>query len=85
MKKALEPYMCWQPHKLVMYWFGPCFRKRAFALLLVCQRMAATYPRLLAPLMSPDVLHLLVKYLARVEYLYVPYASDNAGEDEPDD
>ena len=28
LKEALRSYMCWQPHKLAMDWFGPCFRPR---------------------------------------------------------
>ena len=71
LKGALRSYMCWQPHKLAMEWFGPCFRMRAWTLLLLCQRLRKEHPRSLAQL-GKDVRHLLVKHLARVEYIYVP-------------
>jgi hypothetical protein len=71
LKKALEAYMCWQPDKRVMKWFGPLFQRRARALLLVCQRLKRDHRKRLAPL-NRDVRHLLVKYVSRVEYLYVP-------------
>jgi hypothetical protein len=72
LKKVLGEYMCWQPHKLVMEWFGPCFRRRAWTLLLVCYRMKKEHPKALDGL-NKDMRHLLVKHLSRVEYLYVPY------------
>jgi ankyrin repeat protein len=71
LKKALQEYACWQPHRLAMEWFGPLFQKRAFALLLVCYRLKAKHPKLLAGL-NRDIRHLLVQYASRVEYIYVP-------------
>jgi ankyrin repeat protein len=71
LKKALQEYACWQPHRLATEWFGPLFQKRAFALLLVCYRLKAQHPKLLAGL-NRDIRHLLVKYASRVEYIYVP-------------
>jgi hypothetical protein len=71
LKKALQEYACWQPHCLAMEWFGPLFRKRVFALLLVCYRLKAKHPKLLAGL-NRDIRHFLVKYASRVEYIYVP-------------
>jgi hypothetical protein len=75
LKKELQSYMCWQPHMLAMDWFGPCFRPRAFALLLVCHRLKAEHSKRLAQL-NKDVRNLLVKYLAKIEYLYVPYRTE---------
>jgi hypothetical protein len=71
LKKALQEYACWQPHRLAMEWFGPLFQRRARALLLVCYRLKAKHPKLLAGL-NRDIRHLLVKYASRVEYIYVP-------------
>jgi hypothetical protein len=71
LKKALQSYMCWQPHRLVMEWFGPFFQQRAFALLLVCKRLKSQHPKRLAGL-NRDIRHLLVKYASRVEHIYVP-------------
>ncbi len=64
LKAELAKYMEWQPNRWVMHWFGPLFQKRAFALLLVLKR----YPRVYIK----DIRHLLVKYLARTEHIYVP-------------
>jgi hypothetical protein len=71
LKKALQEYACWQPHRLAMEWFGPLLQKRAFALLLVCYRLKSKRPKLLAGL-NRDIRHLLIKYASRVEYIYVP-------------
>jgi ankyrin repeat protein len=71
LKKALQEYACWQPYWQAMEWFGPLFQKRAFALLLVCYRLKAKHPKLLAGL-NRDIRHLLVKYASGVEYIYVP-------------
>ncbi len=64
LKVELAKYMDWQPNRWVMKWYGPVFRKRAFALLLVLKRYPRAYVK--------DVRHLLVKYLAKVEHIYVP-------------
>jgi hypothetical protein len=72
LKKALQEYACWQPHRLAMEWFGPLFQRRARALLLVCYRLKAKHPKLLAGL-NRDIRHLLVKYASMVEYIYVPF------------
>jgi hypothetical protein len=69
--KALLEYACWQPHRLVMHWFGPLFQMRAWALLLVSYRMKKLYPKVLAGL-NRDMRHLLVRYASRIEYIYVP-------------
>jgi len=69
LKVALRPYMCWQPDRRAMLWFGPFFRRRAWALLLVCTRLRNNHPKALAGL-KKDMRHLLVKYLSRVEYIY---------------
>ncbi len=69
LKEALQPYMCWQPDKRVMEWFGPFFQKRSFALLLVCYRLKKCHPKRLAGL-NKDIRHLLVLYMSRVEYIY---------------
>ena len=63
LKVELAKYMEWQPHRSVMHWYGPLFRERAFALLLVLKRYPRAYVK--------DVRHLLVKYLAKVEHIYV--------------
>jgi hypothetical protein len=41
LRKSLQEYMCWQPDKRVMEWFGPFFQRRAWALLLVRNRLKA--------------------------------------------
>ncbi len=64
LKAELAKYMEWQPNRWAMHWFGPLFRKRAFALLLVLKRYPRAYVK--------DIRHLLVKYLARAEHIYVP-------------
>ncbi len=64
LKVELAKYMDWQPNRWVMKWYGPVFRKRAFALLLVLKRYPRAYVK--------DIRHLLVKYLAKVEHIYVP-------------
>ncbi len=64
LKVELAKYMEWQPNRWVMKWYGPLFRERAFALLLVLKRYPRAYVK--------DVRHLLVKYLAKVEHIYVP-------------
>ena len=64
LKVELARYMEWQPHRSVMHWYGPLFRTRAFALLLVLKRYPRAYVK--------DVRHLLVKYLAKVEHIYIP-------------
>ncbi len=64
LKVELAKYMEWQPNRWVMKWYGPVFRERAFALLLVLKRYPRAYVK--------DIRHLLVKYSARVEYIYVP-------------
>jgi ankyrin repeat protein len=70
LKKALQEYACWQPHRLAMEWFGPLFQQRAFALLLVCHRLKREHPKALEGL-NRDIRHLLVKYASRVEYIYI--------------
>ncbi len=64
LKVELARYMEWQPNRWVMKWYGPFFRKRAFALLLVLKRYPRAYVK--------DIRHLLVKYLAKAEHIYVP-------------
>ncbi len=64
LKLELAKYMEWQPHRSVMHWYGPVFQERAFALLLVLKRYPRAYVK--------DVRHLLVKYLTKVEHIYVP-------------
>ncbi len=64
LKLELAKYMEWQPHRSVMHWYGPVFQERAFALLLVLKRYPRAYVK--------DIRHLLVKYLAKVEHIYVP-------------
>ncbi len=64
LKVELARYMEWQPNRWVMKWYGPLFRKRTFALLLVLKRYPRAYVK--------DIRHLLVKYLAKVEHIYVP-------------
>ncbi len=64
LKAELAKYMDWQPNRWVMKWYGPLFRERAFALLLVLKRYPRAYLK--------DIRHLLVKYLAKVEHIYVP-------------
>ena len=64
LKVGLAKYMEWQPHRSVMHWYGPLFQERAFALLLVLERYPRAYVK--------DIRHLLVKYLAKVEHIYVP-------------
>jgi ankyrin repeat protein len=71
LKAALASYMCWQPERRVMDWFGPFFQRRAWALLLVCHRLKRQHPKRLAGL-NRDIRHLLVKHASRMEYLYVP-------------
>jgi hypothetical protein len=71
LKKALQSYMCWQPERLVMEWFGPFFQQRAWALLLVCKRLKSEHPKRLAGL-NRDIRYLLVKYASRLEHIYVP-------------
>ncbi len=70
LRKELRGYMCWQPNRLVTEWFGPLFQKRAFALLLVCYRLKKLHSKQLDPL-NKDMRHLLVKYLSRVEVIFV--------------
>ncbi len=64
LKAELAKYMEWQPHRSVMHWYGPLFQERAFALLLVLKRYPRAYVK--------DIRYLLVKYLAKVEHIYVP-------------
>ena len=64
LKVELAKYMDWQPNRWVMKWYGPLFRERAFSLLLVLKRYPRAYVK--------DIRHLLVKYLAKVEHIYVP-------------
>ncbi len=64
LKVELAKFMEWQPNRWVMKWYGPFFRERAFALLLVLKRYPRAYVK--------DIRHLLVKYLAKVEHIYVP-------------
>ena len=59
----LQTYMEWKPEKLVMYWFGPVFRDRVFALLLSLKRIF--------PGKCKDVVGLIIKHLAKVESIYV--------------
>ena len=64
LKAEMAKYMEWQPNRWAMHWFGPLFRERAFALLLVLKRYPRAYVK--------DIRHLLVKYVARAEHIYVP-------------
>ncbi len=64
LKLELAKYMEWRPKRRVMHWYGPLFQERAFALLLVLKRYPRAYVK--------DIRHLLVKYLAKVEHIYVP-------------
>ncbi len=68
LQQALLEYMSWRPDRFVMEWFGPAFQRRAFALLLVCNRLRAQHKRLSA--LGADVKLLLVKYQSRTEHLY---------------
>ncbi len=63
LKAELAKFMEWQPNRWVMHWYGPLFRKRAFALLLVLKRYPRAYIK--------DIRHLLLRYLARIERIYV--------------
>ena len=73
LQRELRQYMTWRPEKLVLRWFGPFFQKRAFALLLVCQRLRATIPKMKLGL-NRDIQHMLVRCLSRVEHVYArPY------------
>ena len=64
LKVELAKYMEWQPNRWVMHWYGPLFRQRVFALLLVLKRYPRAYVK--------DIRHLLVKYLAKVEHIDGP-------------
>ncbi len=70
LKQELGRYMTWQPNRFVTHWFGPLFRKRAFALLLVCNRMRKEHPKRLSGI-SNDIRHLLVRYASKAELIYV--------------
>lgn len=69
-RHAIEQYMQWQPIKERMWWWGPCFRLRAVAVLLVLYRHNRgkcgwnVVPR--------EVRIMIVKCLAREEFTYVP-------------
>jgi hypothetical protein len=61
LKREMMCFMEFQPRRQVMQWFGPCFQKRVFGLLLVLTRMKV----------CKDVRVLLVKHLSRIEHTYV--------------
>ena len=64
-KKELSTYMEFKTHRLVMRWYGPVFRERVFAMLLVLKR-------LFGGLASKDIRFMLAKQLSMVEHIYVP-------------
>jgi hypothetical protein len=64
LRSELNTYMKFKANKHVMKWFGPLFRKRVFAFLLVLKRLQSD--------MCKDVRLLLIKYMSKVEYIYVP-------------
>ena len=57
----LAQYQAWSPCKEKTRWFGPLFKQRALTLLL-CLRQIGFYQK--------DIKGLLVRYLARTEYVY---------------
>lgn len=63
-KEELRAYTKWHPHRQAMYWFGPLFRRRVFALLLVLQRLGMSR-------ICTDVRHLLVQHVLQAEHIYV--------------
>lgn len=63
LKEKLSCYMLFQPQRLVMNWFGPFFRMRVVALLLVLKRFRVAA--------NKDVRLLLIRSLAKVEVIYV--------------
>ncbi len=70
LKAELRQYMQWQPNRLVTEWFGPLFQQRAFTMLLVMKRLQKQYPKRGVTL-NKDLRLLLVRYLSRVEHIYV--------------
>jgi hypothetical protein len=63
LKADLNTYMQFKPNRSVMKWFGPLFQKQVFAFLLVLKRLK----------LCKDVELLLIKYMSKGEYIYVPY------------
>jgi hypothetical protein len=64
LKADLNTYMQFKPKRRVMQWFGPLFRKRVFAFLLVLKRLKMGVYK--------DVRLLLIKYMSKGEHIYVP-------------
>jgi hypothetical protein len=61
----LNTYMQFRPKRKVMQWFGPLFQQRVFAFLLVLKRLKVNVYK--------DVRLLLIEYMSKEEYIYVPY------------
>jgi hypothetical protein len=57
-----------------MEWFGPFFQRRVWALLLVCYRLKREHSKRLDGL-NRDMGHLLVRYVSKVEHIYVSSAA----------
>jgi hypothetical protein len=64
LKADINMYMQFRPERKVMRWFGPLFQQRVFAFLLVLKRLKVKVYK--------DVRLLLIKYMSKVEYIYVP-------------
>jgi hypothetical protein len=61
----LNTHRQFKPKQRVMQWFGPLFRKRVCAFLLVLKRLRMG--------VCKDVRLLLIKYMSKGEHIYVPY------------
>jgi hypothetical protein len=64
LKADLNTYMQFKPKRKVIQWFGPLFRKRVFAFLLVLKRLKMGVYK--------DVRLLLINYMSKEEHIYVP-------------
>lgn len=62
LKREIARYMEFQGNRWVMHWYGPAFRKRAFALLLVMKRLGVNA--------NKEERELLIRYLTKVEFIY---------------
>jgi hypothetical protein len=67
MRAELHRYSLWRPTELVTRWFGPYFRGRARAWLLVCARWSRDGTRNVAR----DVQLLIVRFVAAAEETFV--------------
>jgi hypothetical protein len=65
LKADLNTYMQFKPNRCVMKWFGPLFQERVVAFLLVLKRLKVNVYK--------DVRLLLIEYMSKEEYIYVPY------------